>query len=50
MDFLILMAVNPMPPLQGLSKPILYPGFRRPLPRAPAPWALVFRAFGTGRA
>ena len=30
--------------LQGLSKPILYPGFRRPLPRAPSPWALLPRA------
>jgi len=35
-----------VPPFQGLLKAVLYPGFRRPLPRAPSPWALLHRAFG----
>ena len=33
--------------LTGLpSDPLLFPGFRSPLPRDPSPWALLRRAFG----
>jgi hypothetical protein len=30
--------------MQGLTKRMLYPGLRRPLPRASPPWALLLRA------